>query len=247
MASAVAAKLNDLQHDAFHDKFPNSPKRHAHWSQPDVALVVSLDGYHLTRKQLSEMADPEEAAYRRGAAFTFDSLAYFALVARLRRPIEAGTRTIHAPSFDHSIKDPVENDIHIPPTSRIVILEGLYTAMDREGWRDAAELMDELWFIETPIETAALRVAKRNFAAGLSPTYEAALERTEANDMRNAREILAEKLPVHETVTSVNDESWKNDEIILAEQDEEVSGQARPLVRDRKDSIAEMVDAGAGM
>jgi len=31
-----------------------------------------MDGFHLTKKQLSEMLDPVEAFKRRGAAFTFD-------------------------------------------------------------------------------------------------------------------------------------------------------------------------------
>jgi len=31
-----------------------------------------MDGFHLTKKQLSEMPDPVEAFKRRGAPFTFD-------------------------------------------------------------------------------------------------------------------------------------------------------------------------------
>lgn len=250
VASLIAHGLNELHHNAFHSKFPNSAKRQngrAHPSQPDAAFVVPLDGYHLTRKQLSEMADPEEAVYRRGAAFTFDARKYLALVLKLRKPIEAGTRTIHAPSFDHAVKDPVEDDIHIPPTARIIILEGLYTAMDREGWRDAAQMMDETWFVDCPIDVATLRVAKRNFAAGLSPSYEESLDRTKKSDMRNAREILDNRLPINETITSIEDEAWKSEEIKLAEEDEEVNEQFRPVVRTRVDSIAELVEAGAGM
>lgn len=193
------------------------------------------------------MPDPEEAAFRRGAAFTFDAKAYYVLVKRLRMPLEANTKTIHAPSFDHAIKDPIENDLHIPPTARILIIEGLYVAMDREWWRDAAQMMDEIWYVDASIEAATLRVAKRNFAAGLSSSYEAALERTKKNDMRNAEEIIAELLPTQETIKSVEDEAWKSEDIKLAEQDDELQDRPQLVDRGRTDSIAELVEAGAGM
>ena len=107
-----------------------------------------MDGYHLTRAQLSAMPDPVTAHARRGAEFTFDGPAFLKLVQLLRGPL-AGGETIYVPSFDHAIKDPVENDIPVPPTSRIIIIEGLYVALDREGpWREAAGLMDEIWALE---------------------------------------------------------------------------------------------------
>jgi len=58
-----------------------------------VAAFVPMDGYHLTRAQLSAMPDPATAHARRGAAFTFDGGSFLALVTRLRQPIcpETGT------------------------------------------------------------------------------------------------------------------------------------------------------------
>lgn len=208
------------------------------------------------------MPNAEEAHFRRGAAFTFNPESYLKLVQKLCLPIAADTRTIHAPSFDHHIKDPVENDIHIPPTARIIIIEGLYTALDRDIWRDATALMDEIWQIKTSIPVATERVARRNFKAGLSPSYEAAVERTEANDMRNAREILAEMVQVDVVLESVEDEKWVRDEIGLKEEEEEeerrrgssTSGsstmddeEVRPDMRGRMDSIAELAGSGAGL
>lgn len=224
---------------------PTADSNHPDPSQPDIAFVIPLDGYHLTRKQLSMMPDPEEAIFRRGAAFTFDAASYFELVKKLKKPIEATTPTICAPSFDHKIKDPVENDIAIPPTARIIVFEGLYVALDREGWRDAAQLMDEIWFIEISFAVAEARVAKRNFAAGISGnTLEEALHRTRENDMRNGREIVAERLPAQETIKSVEDESWKSEELKVTEEEHE----NRPSMgeRGRMDSIAELAADGAG-
>ncbi|KAI9869703.1 MAG: hypothetical protein M1823_008982, partial [Watsoniomyces obsoletus] len=159
--------------------------------------------------------------FRRGAAFTFDAQSYFELVKKLRQPIEATTPTIYAPSFNHAVKDPVENDIGIPPTARVVIFEGLYVALNRDGWRDAAELMDEIWAIETSMGVAQARVAKRNFAAGITATLEESMMRTRASDMQNARDVMDERLPVQEIVQSVEDESWKSEDMSRVEREQE--------------------------
>lgn len=230
-----------------------------------------MDGYHLTRAQLAAMPNAEEATYRRGAPFTFDAAAYLKLVKNLRKPIEPGSRTIWAPSFDHNIKDPVENDISIPRTARIVIVEGLYTALcyppsktddsstdaEPSPWTEACELFDEIWLISVSIPVATERVAKRNFKAGLSPSLEAALKRTVENDMVNAREIL-DNLPgddkLTERIASIEDEGWKTEEQRQALDDEkdklEQEARDEEIIRlrlDRQGSIADLADAGVGM
>jgi hypothetical protein len=191
-------------------------------SEPDdVALVIPLDGYHLTREQLSLMPNSEEAHFRRGAAFTFDGEGYLALVKALREPLGSG-KTVHAPSFDHAVKDPVENDIPIPPTARILIFEGLYVALSRPPWSEAASLMNEIWFMDVPLPVAEARVAKRNFAAGLSPTLEAALSRTKKNDMRNAEDVLENRVGgalIREVIGSVEDDAWKSEGLRRVEKD----------------------------
>lgn len=136
VASLLVRKLNERHHGEWRLKHTNSPGTAPY--DPDIAYYVPLDGYHLTRAQLAVMPDPEEAAYRRGAPFTFDGEKYFNLVKQLRERILAESTTIYAPSFDHAVKDPVENDISIPPTARIVVFEGLYVALDQKPWRDAA-------------------------------------------------------------------------------------------------------------
>ena len=123
LASTLASNLNQIFHQNHHAQNPSLPEvdaSHPDPAQPDIAIAVPLDGYHLTRRQLSEMPNAEEAIFRRGAAFTFDADGYYRLVEDLRKPIEATTTTIRAPSFDHAIKDPIEDDISIPATARIV-------------------------------------------------------------------------------------------------------------------------------
>lgn len=259
-----------------HGSGTNGSSHHRHTSDSntrDIAFVLPMDGYHLTRAQLSAMPNSEEAHYRRGAAFTFDAEGYLKLVQRLRKVIEPGSRTVWAPSFDHAIKDPVADDISIPRTARVVIIEGLYVGLTypipkdepKKGtkefsdscWTEACELLDEVWLISVPIPVATERVARRNFKAGLSPSLEAALKRTVENDMQNAREIL-DHLPGEEKLTeqiqSVEDEGWKSEEqkqALYAEKakldDEARETEIRRLKLERTGSIAAMVDDGAGM
>lgn len=231
---------------------------------------MPLDGYHLTRSELAAQPDPEEALFRRGAAFTFDGESFLALVRRLRQPIESTTTTVHAPSFDHAVKDPVEDDIAIPRTARILLFEGLYLALSRPPWSEAAGMMDQIWFMDVPLPVAEARVAKRNFAAGLSPSLEAAFQRTRANDMRNARDVLENRIGgIAEVVRSVEDEAWKSEEVEGVERDQRKrehedrervqmvsmprgangeAGAKRPQIgeRGRMDSIAELAASGAG-
>jgi len=262
LAACVAHGINHLHHQDYHRRFPNSPpttSARTDPSKPDVAFVVPLDGYHLTRKQLSELPNAEEAIFRRGAAFTFDAQSYLRLVGKVRRPISPETATIMAPSFDHAVKDPVSNDIAIPVTARIVLFEGLYTALDEEGWRDAHALMDEVWFVDADIERATQRVAKRNFAAGISPSFDESLARTKESDMRNARHVLDARLHVHEVVPSVEDESWVSQDLLIVQDelerkvtadddgydvDEDSFRKQRML---RMDSIAALAADGVGM
>lgn len=188
------------------------------------------------------MPNAEEAHFRRGAAFTFDGKGFLKLVEKIRKPIEPATNTIKAPSFDHAVKDPVENDIHVAPTTRVVIFEGLYLVLDRESWRDAAELMDELWFVEVAMDVAVARLVKRHVASGISPDVEHARNRIMESDMRNGREVLEYRLPVQEIVKSVEDSAWKSEHIKKVEEEEE-----RKPRTDRMGSLAELAESGGGL
>ncbi|KAK5091227.1 hypothetical protein LTR05_001408 [Lithohypha guttulata] len=290
-AASLAYHLNQRYQDEYHKKYPNAPlqpvsrnralsngsnhgRTIADTSSPQIARVLPMDGFHFTRAQLSAMPNSEEAHYRRGAAFTFDGDAYLKLVEKLRKPIEPTTRTVWAPSFDHATKDPVNDDIAIPPSARIVIVEGLYTALSYpppltessepgtkaavpSSWSEACVLMDEIWLIQVPIPVATERVAKRNFKAGLSPSLEAAVERTLNNDMKNAREILDNLPPddkLTERIESVADEAWMTEEQKVTleneQQQRDEKGHESTLQRirlNRMGSIAEMAEAGVGM
>jgi pantothenate kinase len=167
-----------------------------------------MDGYHLSRKQLDAMPDPVSAHARRGAAYTFDGESFLALVKKLREPLCPETSTLYAPSFDHSIKDPVADDIAIAPSVRLIVFEGNYLSLNKAPWKDAAELMDELWFMDVNFYVARNRLVYRHVQAGIAKDEEEAERRADENDLVNGREILENRLEVHEVVHSNDDEGW---------------------------------------
>ena len=205
-ASTISSRLNEFYRKDHQTRNPNSPGTSP--IVPNICASLPLDGYHLTRAELSALPNAEEAHFRRGAAFTFNGEKFLQLVQQLRRPILPETRTIHAPSFDHAKKDPVEDDIAIPPSARIIVIEGNYLALNREPWSNAANLMDELWFVDVPIPVATIRLVKRHVAAGISPDEDHARKRVDESDMRNGHDIVENRLPVQEQIRSVEDTSW---------------------------------------
>lgn len=191
LARAVSQKINHIHSSAG-----------TGISEDMICSVLPMDGFHLYRSQLAAMPDPVVATHRRGAAFTFDAQRFHDLVVALRQPVLDSSTTIYAPSFDHALKDPVENDISVCPQSRIVIFEGLYLALDRAPWNEAAQLMDELWFVEVDREVARSRLVKRHVASGIVSNEEAAEHRISSTDFLNADDILANRLPVQENITT---------------------------------------------
>ncbi|OBT77094.1 hypothetical protein VF21_02910 [Pseudogymnoascus sp. 05NY08] len=152
-----------------------------------------MDGFHYPKSTLSTFQDPECAFRRRGAPFTFDGEAFVELVKDLRetpvREDDDPAQSFHAPSFDHAVKDPIENDIYIPSSQRIVILEGNYLLLNEHPWNQIQHLVDESWFVSISRETAKDRLVKRHLEAGIETTTEAAALRAEENDLPNADHI----------------------------------------------------------
>jgi len=176
---------------------------------PTIATVVSMDGYHLTRAQLAAMPDPAYAVARRGAAFTFDPAKFLQLVRALREDLTSDTQTLYAPSFDHAVKDPVEDNVPILATSRVIFFEGNYLSLNKEPWSAAAKLMDELWFMEVDFETARKRLVRRHVEAGIAKDEEEADRRAVENDLVNGKEIVDYRMEVHEIIVSKADEAWE--------------------------------------
>jgi pantothenate kinase len=149
-----------------------------------VMVGLGMDGFHLTRAELARFADPAEAMKRRGAPWTFDAAGLGQRLADLRH----SQRQVQWPDFDHGVGDPVADAIAVLPSTRIVLVEGLYLLHDDQGWQHA-HLFDECWFLDVPMDVAMSRLVQRHMAAN-HQSREVALQRLVVNDHLNAEIVL---------------------------------------------------------
>ncbi|WVF71528.1 hypothetical protein IAT40_006336 [Kwoniella sp. CBS 6097] len=170
----------------------------------EIAICVGLDGWHYSRAELDGFDDPEEAHWRRGAAFTFDQQSYHNFLLSLRQPLSSPrSKAIPFPTFDHALKDPAVSPIAIQPRHRIIIIEGLYTSLDRDGWRESAGLVDMRVWVEVDRHEARERVIKRNFEAGIVAGIDACEKRVDAVDMANGEEVRSHRVQPDYIITSI--------------------------------------------
>ncbi|KAK6141609.1 hypothetical protein DH2020_024644 [Rehmannia glutinosa] len=176
LASRVATRVNELWAQ-------KSPCFDSQVESPEVAIVLPMDGFHLYRHQLDAMKDPEEAHARRGAPWTFDPERLLRCLTNLRNE-----GSVYAPSFNHGVGDPVEDDIFVSLQHKVVIVEGNYLLLDEDVWRDISSIFDEKWFIDVDIEKSMQRVLKRHVSTGKPP--DVAKWRIDYNDRPNAELII---------------------------------------------------------
>lgn len=148
----------------------------------DASVVIPMDGFHLAASVIA--GTPAEA--RRGAMDTFDVDGFIVLLQRIRGQAD---RTVYAPEFrrDASGADPVAGAIAVPPDTRLVVVEGNYLLADAPGWRDAAGLLDEVWFVEVDDDLRRSRLIRRHTACGMSPAEAESFAL--GSDEANSREV----------------------------------------------------------
>ncbi|RDL34368.1 uncharacterized protein BP5553_07496 [Venustampulla echinocandica] len=153
---------------------------------PPLAAVISMDGFHYPRSYLDTLPNAAEAYVRRGAPWTFDAEGIVRLISRSRGVAASGKGEVMiAPTFDHALKDPIDDGLIIEPETRILIFEGNYLLVDEEPWSRIRELVDERWWVSVGAEEARMRVARRHVAAGIERNMVDALKRVDANDSLN--------------------------------------------------------------
>ncbi|KAI5480151.1 kinase-related protein [Pseudohyphozyma bogoriensis] len=166
-----------------------------------IAVSVSLDGWHNTREELDNFPDPAEARRRRGAAFTFDVAKYTSFVLALRQtPL---LPTIPFRTFSHAKRDPEEGPFPITPAHKIVVIEGLYVLVNEGLWRESVGCLDERVWVDCSRDVARSRLIARHVSEGIEPNEEAAQKRVDGSDMNNGefiRENLAEPTFVVESI-----------------------------------------------
>lgn len=157
--------------------------------QPPLATVISVDGFHYPRSYLNTLPNSVEAYEKRGAPWTFDAEGIIALITCCKTTSSDKT-TIYAPSFDHALKDPVENSVAIENETGILIFEGNYLLVNEKPWDVISKLVDERWFVKVDEENARMRLAKRHLEAGIERSMESAMRRAEENDLVNGRWVV---------------------------------------------------------
>jgi pantothenate kinase len=115
---------------------------------PGRAVVVPMDGFHLANSELARLG----RAGRKGAADTFDSAGYAALLRRLRS--QARAEVVYAPDFRREIDEAVAGAIAVADDIALVITEGNYLLLRQGAWAKAREQLDAVWYIDID---AALR------------------------------------------------------------------------------------------
>jgi len=165
---------------------------------PGVARLVPMDGFHLTNRRLDELGLRD----RKGAPHTFDSEGLVKLLRAARDP----TRTIRFLVYDRRVHEPVmtgREEQVISPRTRLVITEGNYLLMNREPWRRIRLLLDESWWLQTPLEIAKRRLIARRIHGGCSRQQAQTLY--EGNDALNARLVRDESVAADLIVRSCDE------------------------------------------
>jgi pantothenate kinase len=126
---------------------------------PGTAAYVPMDGFHLANAQLDRLG----LRGRKGAPETFDVDGYVSLLRRIRGERE---RPVYAPEFERRLDEPVAAGIVVPASVRLVVTEGNYLADDGDGWAEVRDLLDELWYVETPQRLRERRLLHRHVRGG---------------------------------------------------------------------------------
>jgi pantothenate kinase len=150
-----------------------------------AAVALSMDGFHLTKATLAQFADPAAALARRGSPWTFDPAE---LADKLKLLRQNPDESITWPDFQHGVGDPVADAITVSPATKLIIVEGLYLLHREHGW-NLNGLLDECWYLDTPMDVAMERLVKRHMASW-DFSREQALDRLAINDRLNADIVL---------------------------------------------------------
>ena len=159
-----------------------------------LAAVVPLDGFHLPNSILKENG----LLNIKGAPETFDADSFVELINRLH---EFPDRSIMCPAYDRKIHDPVENSITIQPGNRLIIVEGNYLLLNVSPWNIIRTKMNEVWYIDTPLNTVKERLFYRHIAGG-SDKKEAE-RKVELVDLPNA-ELVKKTLLSADKIVNLN-------------------------------------------
>jgi pantothenate kinase len=123
---------------------------------------VPMDGFHLADAELARQGLLD----RKGAPETFDAHGYATLLARLR---SCPDHPVYAPAFERTLEQPLAGALAVAPSVSLVVTEGNYLLLDRPGWREAHQQLDEVWFVDLDADVRRRRLIDRHVRFGKSP------------------------------------------------------------------------------
>jgi pantothenate kinase len=173
------------------------------------AVVIPMDGYHYSKKQLCKLDPPDAATLlpRRGAPETFDAEGFYNALVEARK-----LHTKQFPTYSRQLSDPVAEGVTLKPSHKLVFVEGNYlllgnlqddhetdakTKKEASRWYPLLNLFDEKWFISPleGVEEQRGRLIKRHLETWsdaktkmwkAKTAEEGAAKRTDFNDVPNA-------------------------------------------------------------
>lgn len=145
------------------------------------AALLPMDGFHLPQAILRDLGRRD----RMGAPDTFDVAAFASTLAALRNP----GATVRAPGFDRTLEEPAPGAVTIEGDRDIVVVEGNYLLLERDGWEGVAAAVDLTLFLELDHDIRLRRLIERHERYGKSA--EAARAWALGPDEANARLIEA--------------------------------------------------------
>ncbi len=125
----------------------------------DFAVVVPMDGFHLPNSILKE----RDLLQVKGTPETFDANRFVEMINRL---YEFPGQITMCPAYDRVSHNPVKDSITIKPSNRLIIVEGNYLLLNRSPWNLIRTKLDEVWYLDTPLEIIKERLFDRHVSGG---------------------------------------------------------------------------------
>jgi len=147
---------------------------------------VAMDGFHhynsyLESHKVIRNGHEERLKDFKGIPESFD-------IAALKEKIEALTqqKSVNWPTYDRALHDVSEETIEVD--ADIVLIEGNYLLLDKEGWTDLSQFADYSVFIRTSLHQIEERLVNRKQLGGA--TLEEAVRHYIKTDKVNAQLVL---------------------------------------------------------
>jgi pantothenate kinase len=150
----------------------------------DVAVVVPMDGYHLSNEVLVERG----LLALKGVPESFDAEGFVQLLGKLSHKVQTN---IYAPRFERSIESSIADGIVIRPDHKLCVVEGNYLLLPNPPWSEARECFDAVWFVDVELAVLKQRLQERHQNAGRTPLE--AEEKVFSTDLPNAKLVEATK------------------------------------------------------